>query len=149
MASVYTFGYAGKSLVATKELLDDRFGDDYVVVDVRIKPWSKVNDWTKRRLASVFGPTHYTHVRTFGNVNYRGGPIQIVDMKAGAAWVRQRIDRQPGVALIFMCMEKNPVGCHRVTIAAHVAAYLDVEYYGEVDARSPDRTAAAQQAKLI
>ena len=108
MPKVYTFGYGGRNLA---DLLHLVWQLDAVVFDVRYSPRSRNPQWGRDRLKTALNQ-RYRHVREFGNVNYKGGPIHIVDYEAG----KQRIadsDRD----VILMCVCKDPGICHRTTIA--------------------------------
>ena len=123
---VYTFGYSGKDTADLDRLVDDLGA---VVFDVRFSPRSRNPHWNRRALEALLGD-RYRHVRALGNANYRGGPIEIVDLEEGVRTIQA--SPQP---VILMCVCKDPRICHRTTIADHLRALgFDVE---ELDERPP------------
>ena len=105
---VYTFGYGGRSVDELLELAEQL---DAVIFDVRYSPRSRAPQWNRSHLQAVFGES-YRHLRDFGNVNYRGGPIQIVDYEAGKAAI-EACNRN----VILMCVCKDVHTCHRTFLA--------------------------------
>jgi len=125
---IYTIGYSGRTpseLLEIVELLGAQ------LVDVRYSPASRLPQWSGLRLRQLFGE-RYTHLRQFGNVNYKnGGPIQLVDYASGKVYL-DALERPA----ILMCVCSNPAICHRTTIANLLRAdgFEVVEYH---DARPP------------
>ena len=60
----------------------------------------------------------YIHVRELGNVNYKGGPVEIEDLEAGLCKLRAILERGPA---ILMCMCSNLRRCHRKVAADALA----------------------------
>jgi uncharacterized protein (DUF488 family) len=134
-SKVYTIGYSGRT---PNELLEivERLGAQ--LVDVRYSPASRMPQWSGLRLRQLFGE-RYTHLRQFGNVNYKnGGPIQLVDYASGKVYL-DALDRPA----VLMCVCSDPAICHRTTIANLLRADgFEVVEYGDAvppsDAMSPN-----------
>lgn len=124
---VYTTGYGDKKVGAIASLAK-RY--DAIVLDIRYSPRSRNPDWSKKRMKERMGE-RYIHVREFGNANYRGGAIRIVDYDAGKAIIEQ--SDKPA---ILVCVCKDAKICHRTTIARRLRADgFDVEEIGQPPAQ--------------
>lgn len=84
---------------------------DAVVVDVRYSPHSKDPLWSGASLAGALGEGHYEHVAAWGNRNYQGGPVDLVDPVVGIRAVEKALERKPNVILLCACW--NQWTCHR------------------------------------
>lgn len=105
---VYTLGYYGRDpeqVLALAERLDA------TVFDCRFSPRSRDPRWSGKRLSELM-QSRYRHVRQFGNRNYKGGPIELVDYPAGIQMIEAA-----GNNVILMCVCKDYKKCHRTTIA--------------------------------
>jgi uncharacterized protein (DUF488 family) len=112
---LYTFGYSGKQpdeLLALAEQLDA------IVVDIRFSPRSRVPQWSGGRLARLLGD-RYCHLPALGNRNYKGGPIELVDLETGIAQVADLLAHQP---VILLCVCGDVQHCHRRLAAEAIAA---------------------------
>jgi len=121
---IFTLGYADWKPGALKVLVDDL---DALVVDVRISPRSRNPQWRQPYLERLLGQ-QYLHVREFGNVNYKGGPIEIVDPAKGLDRIREYLDA--GIPIILMCVCRELATCHRLNVAHYIRgaiAELDVK----------------------
>jgi hypothetical protein len=58
-----------------------------------------------------------------GNRNYKGGPVEIVDLEAGLAQVADRLVSQP-VILLCVCAEVER--CHRRLVAEAISVRYGV-----------------------
>lgn len=117
--SLYTFGYSGhqpEKLLALAEQLDA------IVADVRFSPRSRVPHWNGGRLAKLLGD-RYHHLPALGNRNYKGGPIEIVDLEAGLAQVADLLAHQP---IILLCVCAEVERCHRRLVAEAISARYGV-----------------------
>ena len=132
---VYTIGYSGRTPNVLLEIVE-RLGAQ--LVDVRYSPASRMPQWSGLRLRQLFGE-RYTHLRQFGNVNYKnGGPIQLVDYASGKVYLD--VLERPA---ILMCVCADPAICHRTYIANLLRADgFEVVEYNDVrppsDAMSPN-----------
>ncbi len=118
--TLYTLGYARWSLDQVEAVATMR---DALLVDVRLKPFSRKPGFAKAALARRLG-ARYQHVEALGNVNYQGGPIQLRDPDLGLFTLEQHIERQP---VILLCGCANVETCHRKTIADLAAERFGLE----------------------
>ena len=56
----------------------------------------------------------YHHVPTLGNRNYKGGPVELVDLDAGLTVVHQLLETSP---VILLCACRDLLRCHRRLVA--------------------------------
>ena len=105
---VYGIGYSGRKLHEIRQLVQDL---DAVVFDIRFSPRSRAPQWNGNRLSDELGSDRYLHVKEFGNKNYRGGPIELVDYEGGKSIIEA--STRP---IILMCVCKDPAICHRTLI---------------------------------
>jgi uncharacterized protein (DUF488 family) len=113
--TIYTFGYEKRR---PEELRAESDRLDAVVMDVRIKPFSRRPDWAKSHLTALLGD-RYRWVAGFGNVNYKGGPVELADPEAGLAQIADLIEQ--GRNIILLCYEADPKTCHRSQVAELIA----------------------------
>jgi uncharacterized protein (DUF488 family) len=114
-STIYTFGYEKRQ---PEELMAEVERLTAIVVDVRIKPFSRRSSWGKTHLEILLGD-RYRWERGFGNVNYKGGPIELADPEGGLAKVAPLI--QEGRNIILLCYEADPKTCHRSQVAELIA----------------------------
>ena len=108
---VYTFGYTGRTPEQLKELAEQL---DAVIFDIRLAARSRDLRWRKGYLVQLLG-TRYQHVKELGNVNYKTGGmenVQLFNAEAGLKRIEQS-DRP----VILVCMCRDPTQCHRTTVA--------------------------------
>ena len=116
MPTIYTVGYSRlreprRLLVLLDEL-------DALVLDVRLKPWTRFEGWSKKDLEALFG-TRYRWIEAFGNDNYAGGDVRLHDPARGLAEVSPLLATH---SVILLCGCADPTRCHRSTVAAVLAA---------------------------
>jgi hypothetical protein len=87
------------------------------VIDVRVQPYSKQPEWLRQHLEAKL--PRYKWVRDFGNENYRGGPIKLVNYDAGRRKIAPLVAE--GWSLILLCMCWNVDECHRAVVAERLA----------------------------
>jgi uncharacterized protein (DUF488 family) len=107
--ALYDLGYADfkdPNLLAAVQKLDGR------LVDIRYSPRARVPAYNQGNLTSALGE-RYAWLRSLGNVNYKGGPIQILDMDSGLSTVMQLLREHP---VFLMCACWNRLECHRFHI---------------------------------
>ena len=109
----YGIGYHGRTLADIKRILQAL---DAVLVDIRFAPHSRNPEFRKAHLEAALG-SRYVYLRAFGNRNYKGGPVAIVDYEAGRAAL-EALDRPA----LLMCMCPDPAACHRTTVLQQLAA---------------------------
>lgn len=132
---IYTMGYCGWRVEDVAALLEKL---DAVLVDVRMMPRSR---WKREFNCSALQKRlgdRYAWIRAWGNRNYKGGPIEIVDFVGGVDEVVAM--RGPGrrpVVLLCGCKDVNT--CHRKVLAEKLAERWDAE----VEHLSPPLSASA------
>jgi uncharacterized protein (DUF488 family) len=115
---VYSFGYHGWRLETVAPQLLAR---GLTVVDIRLKPYSRTPEWNQKRLEAVLGPTHYLWLgASLGNRNYKGGPIDIIDLDRGLQVLRTTI--ADGHTVVVMCMCPQVGECHRQVVLDQLRA---------------------------
>lgn len=105
---IYTLGYARWSSDQVERTLQ-KLGAS--LIDVRHSPQTSKPGFSATELERRFGK-RYCPVPGFGNVNYKGGPIQLADFEDGIEMIR-------GVEepLVLMCGCQSPKTCHRSIVA--------------------------------
>lgn len=113
---ILTYGYAGRDPEELAALVAEY---DAVILDCRLKPWTKQPGWSLPELKARFAD-QYHWVRALGNTNFeKGGRIKLLDAKKG---LRRVLDvLADGAVPLLLCAERNPWICHRRTIAEMVA----------------------------
>ena len=119
MHQLYTFGYSGRLPDQLRTLAEHL---DAVVVDIRFSPRSRTPVWTGGRLRKHLGE-RYRHLPALGNRNYKGGPIEFVDLEAGVVEVGELLRQQP---VILLCVCVDVQRCHRLPAAEAIAARYGV-----------------------
>lgn len=112
---IYTLGYAHWSIDDVESVLAEY---DAVLVDIRRSPHTTKPGFDEAELNARFSE-RYVHVPAFGNDNYKGGSVQLVDPERGIDEIR-REDRPP----ILMCGCQFPKQCHRSVVATLLADRL-------------------------
>ena len=113
---ILTFGYAGRSVDDLAAIVAEY---DAVILDCRLKPWTKQAGWSLPELKARF-VDQYHWVRALGNTNFeKGGTIKLLDAKKG---LRRVLDvLAEGAVPLLLCAERSPWQCHRRVIAESVA----------------------------
>lgn len=120
LRDLYTIGYSGRKLDELKAIVAEA---QAVLVDIRFSPFSRVPHWRGDALGRVLGE-RYHHIGALGNKNYRGGSIEIVDMKQGVAEVISLLSQSP---VILMCACKNYHTCHRKVVADFIESNYGIK----------------------
>ena len=132
MPTIYTVGYSRlrepRRLLA---LLDEL---DALVLDVRLKPWTRFEGWSKKDLETLCG-ARYRWIEAFGNDNYAGGDVQLHDPARGLAEVGPLLATH---SVILLCGCADPTRCHRGPVAAVLAAATGCPIV-HLDGREPGR----------
>jgi len=113
---IYTIGYQGKSIDEMIELLR-KYGIQHLV-DVRSLPRSRLNDFNKEKLKeSLFHKSiYYKHKPELGGLidsDYRDR-MKTKEWKIAYNELKELAEEGKTV---IMCMEKDPLKCHRRFIA--------------------------------
>jgi len=109
---IYTMGYTGWTL---KQIERAVMQCDAVLVDVRIRPYSRQVIYNQKNLVGLLGE-RYAHIPGFGNRNYKGGPIVLADFTGGAAKAAELMS-ETGKTLLLMCVCQGWRICHRSLVA--------------------------------
>ena len=117
--ALYTFGYSGRTPHELQTLAEKL---NAVVVDIRFSPRSRIPDWSGGRLQNLLGD-RYRHLPSLGNRNYKGGPIEFVDLEAGVVEVGELLRQQP---VILLCVCADVQRCHRLPAAEAIATRYEV-----------------------
>jgi uncharacterized protein (DUF488 family) len=120
---VHGIGYNGRTLDDLRRIVEDL---DAYLVDIRFAPYSRNPAFRKAALDKAFGD-RYRYLQTFGNRNYKGGPVNLVDYTAGRAAL-EALDKPA----LLMCMCKDPASCHRTVILERLAqdGFVVQEWHG-------------------
>jgi uncharacterized protein (DUF488 family) len=86
---------------------------DAVLIDVRYSPNSRNPQWRKKAIERKLG-FRYFNLKALGNIHYRGGPIEFVDLQEGIATLARFLQSKN---VIIMCVCSRREICHRVKIA--------------------------------
>lgn len=106
-------GYSGRTMDELERIVQAL---DAVLVDIRFAPYSRNPAFRKASLQAALG-SRYVHLGAFGNRNYQGGPVDIVDYEAGRAAL-EALERPA----LLMCMCRDPAACHRFVIMERLRA---------------------------
>jgi uncharacterized protein (DUF488 family) len=148
--TIYTLGYSGWKIEDVEAVLDHL---DAILVDVRMVPRSRVATWNVGVLSRRLGQ-RYLWLREFGNRNYKGGPIDIVDFAAGQAKLVEITachgesprSRTSGKSVILLCGCADVKVCHRKLLAE----WLAKAWQSEVEhLTQPDNQVGGGQKKLF
>lgn len=112
------------------------------LVDARMSPRSRNPQWRGGNLAKKL-KTRYHHVPALGNVNYKGGAVQINNIEAGVERVLALLEQGP---VVLMCACWNRPLCHRMAVIQHMkdehgisCEYLDREKLDELAGPDPNK----------
>ena len=72
----------------------------------------------------------YVYCHALGNVNYKGGPIEIVNPEAGMEIVEGLTGQ--GKAVILLCACKELMSCHRYHVAQMLVECIEGMTYEEI-----------------
>lgn len=108
----YGIGYSGRNLDELQRIVEVL---DVYLVDIRFAPYSRNPDFRKTTLEKTFGD-RYIYLQAFGNRNYKGGPVDIVNYEEGKAVV-EALDK----SALLICMCKDPTTCHRTVVLHRLA----------------------------
>jgi len=93
-----------------------------MVADIRFSSRSRIPDWNGSRLQKLLGE-RYRHLPALGNRNYKGGPIEFVDLPTGVVEVGELLKQQP---VILLCVCADVQRCHRLPAAEAIATRYEV-----------------------
>ena len=105
---IYTLGYARWSIAEVERCLHDL---EAWLADVRRSPQTTKPGFSKSELAARLDD-RYAHIPALGNVNYKGGPVELAAPDDGIEQICAR-----GLPVVLMCGCASPATCHRRPVA--------------------------------
>lgn len=133
--TIYTIGYTGLTLPKLQAILAKH---NAILIDARFSPRSRHQVWNMTNLMATFGKD-YISVTAWGNKNYKGGPVEIVNYQVGKRRMIAALEVKP--TIFIMCACKDFTLCHRTTIADMLRADgFTVTEYGTDKAPLPKQT---------
>jgi uncharacterized protein (DUF488 family) len=114
-ARVWSAGYAAFDPVVFERLVVEL---NLTVADVRFRPSSQDPRWCRETLAKRLG-ARYRWIRDLGNRNYKGGPIELVDVDSGLEKLRTLLAAGD---VVVLCVCADPARCHRTVVTSLLAA---------------------------
>ncbi len=109
---VYPVGYsAGGSSAYIDGLMDQA---NMLLIDTRIAPDSWQIEWKKATLSAKYGVRYKVAGKVLGNKNYKGGPIDIVDLATGIHGLEMYLNEGHDIILLCTCTTYST--CHRKVI---------------------------------
>jgi uncharacterized protein (DUF488 family) len=116
---IFTLGYSGIKPAKLKEIVEALGAH---IIDVRLVPQSRWHpEWNSKALASEFG-NRYTWIPDFGNLNYKGGQVEINNFPSGVGYLRRAM--RDGRSPLLLCCCKNVETCHRKVVAELIQGFF-------------------------
>jgi uncharacterized protein (DUF488 family) len=113
----FTAGYLGHTV---DELEAARLVGDCQIVDVRIRPLSRLPMWRQPAMIRYFG-RNYLWCEDWGSPNFKlGAPLRLLDPDAGWELVKQ-VRRD----VILLCACRDYESCHRKVLSEWLAERHD------------------------
>ena len=136
---IFTIGYEKRSVDDLIRLLQSR--QVTRVVDVRLTPWSRRPDFSKKRLSAALEAAGiaYEHMGGLGNPREIRDIYLAGDAEAGHRRFREHLDNGAGAAVdeliaiadrepvALLCLERDAFRCHRSVVAAVAAERMTGE----------------------
>lgn len=130
MISYLLVGYTGRKV---EDLLSFTEAIDAALVDIRFSARSRNSDYDRQSLERTFG-SRYLHLQDWGNRNYKGGPVEIVDFQRGLV----KVERLSQSTRILLCACSDAANCHRTEVGKRLAALgYDVRELGGSNLQIP------------
>jgi hypothetical protein len=135
--TIFSLGYSG---VNATDMARWCQAWDTVVLDTRIKPWSRDASWRMSALSDLLG-SRYLWLRDFGNRRYQEtdpDAIDLVNPKRGVR-IASRMLRSGSILLLCMCPHWE--SCHRREVASliHDATGAPIHHLGAADLSPRER----------
>lgn len=149
--TVYTWGYTREGtrdpwpIHALEQVREERSA---LIVDTRIKPYSRFKEWAMPNLRRVFR-SNYTWIEDFGNLNYDSWtkPIVLADPAKGLAWLLKKgLSQTRPPLLLCMC---PTTFCHRTEVAKYLAEHAGWTIEHLVPEHAPKRVALPRNLPLF
>lgn len=117
---LYTVSYSRLPVANLQAWLE---AHDAVLVDVRLRPYSRSQpEYNRNQLQDRLGSRRYMHVPAFGNINYKGGDIELRDPAKGLHTIKPIMRNHP---IVLMCVCWNHKTCHRSTVADFIIRHTN------------------------
>jgi hypothetical protein len=108
MNKIYTAGYSGHT---PEQLQSAAESLNAIVCDIRFSPRSRVPGWDGRALREMLDyGMYYRHVPEWGNINYKGGEIKLLDAPRGLLKILRLLESH---SVILLCGCREYSHCHR------------------------------------
>jgi uncharacterized protein (DUF488 family) len=120
MSALYTVGYIGRQV---PELIALQIQYDAIVVDTRLKPFSRDAEWNRDSLRKALSVGSYEWAEGLGNLHYRREDPPDIKLKNPAPWIEKigtwlvSLDRN----VILLCACPGAATCHRKVVAQLIA----------------------------
>lgn len=108
-------GYTGRKLEHVADFVE---GIDALLVDIRFAPRSRNPDYDGVALSRKLGQ-RYLHLRAWGNRNYKGGPVELVDFEGGL----RKVEGLPHETCILLCACSDAAKCHRTLVGSMLSEH--------------------------
>lgn len=115
LPKLYTIGYTGRTI---DEIAGMAHALSAIVVDIRMSPRSKVDQWSGMRIRSDLEhrEVQYHHIPELGNLDYKQrGKIRIANADTGVKKLYRLT--YPNTCAILLCACPQADECHRKTVA--------------------------------
>lgn len=117
---IQTIGYTGRKPAEIAAIVRE---SDGLLLDIRYSAKSRNPAWNKRQLEEMLSGK-YCHLWEWGNVNYKGGEIDIADYDYGLTMLQAIIKDAEAAGnlsgneiILLMCACKDADHCHRTEVA--------------------------------
>ncbi len=119
---VATVHHVGYTEPGARERVDALLADPHaILIDTRYRSYSKLPGWNMQELQARYQGQYKPLGSLLGNRNYKGGPIDILDLSQGIGELEKVI--QAGFTPILLCKCRSKT-CHRFTILEALLAHL-------------------------
>src|SRR5579859_1542957 len=136
---VYHYGYSAYGAASQIEQL--MRSERVLLIDTRLKPYSWRSEWQGNALKAKYGHLYRQAGPCLGNLNFKGGPIKIVDLEKGIKGLMMYL--QEGHDLILLC-QCSHLGCHRYAILDALKQAMP-----EVEIVSPENASSVDTIKCL
>jgi hypothetical protein len=106
--TIFSFGYNNQNV--SIERVSELVTAGALLIDIRLKPFSRKATWNRTNLAKKFGES-YLWAEGAGNRNYKGGPILLANPEPEYERLCKLLSA--GKDLIIMCCCESHERCHR------------------------------------
>lgn len=115
MKTFLLLGYTGRKVSDLQAFAE---GADAAIVDIRYSPRSRNPEYDLNSLQRRFGE-RYFHFQEWGNRNFKGGPMEIVDFELGLSKIKSLSNDR----IILMCACPDASTCHRTVVGSMLSEH--------------------------